>query len=104
VKKMAHGRGHRQHLQNETVKNRAMSIPPKKKPYSKKNVRLPDDLWARAELEADRNGRTLNAELTARLLEAYAQPTLADLGQKQDEMGQLVRQLLNEIETLRIRK
>jgi hypothetical protein len=100
---MTYGIGQKQHLRLETVQDRAMPISPKPS-YSKKTIRLPDDLWAKAEAEGAKNGRTLNAEVTARLLEAYASPTLADLAQKQDETRQLVRQVLDEIETLRIRK
>lgn len=75
-----------------------------KQPYSKKTVRLPDSLWDKAEAEAELNGRSLNAEITARLIEVYAHPSLADLSQKQDEMRQMVRQVLEEIEALNIRK
>lgn len=96
---MTHGMGQLQQLHFETVKNRAMPIPPKKK-----TVRLPEDLWVKAEAEAAQNGRSLNAEITAKLIEAYRQPTLADLAQKQEETTRLVRQALQEIEALSIRK
>lgn len=79
-----------------------MPIPPDS-PYSKKTVRLPDALWAKAQAEADLNGRSLNAEITARLIEAYAQPSLADLARQQDETHRLVRQLLAEVEVLSIK-
>jgi len=100
---VTYGEGQLQHLHIETVKNRAMPIPPKQS-YTKKTVRLPDSLWEHAQAEADRNGRSLNAELTAKLIEAYAMPTLADLSQKQDATQQLIRQVLEEIEAVRIRK
>jgi hypothetical protein len=100
---VTHRKGRLQQLQIETVKNRAMPISPKQS-YSKRTVRLPDDLIAKMDAEADRNGRSFNAEIIAKLNEAYAQPTLADLGLKQDEMRQLVRQVLEEIESMRIRK
>jgi hypothetical protein len=100
---LTYGTGQIQDLHLETVQDRAMPRPPKQS-YSKKTVRLPADLWAHAEAEADRNGRTLNAEITAKLIEAYAQPTLADLAKRQDETRQLVRQVLDEVEVLNIRK
>lgn len=68
--------------------------------YLKKTVRLPVDLWAKAQAEADLNGRSLNAEIMARLNEAYAQPTLADIDRKQDETRQLLRQVLAELDVL----
>jgi len=80
-----------------------MAIPPDKT-HTKRTVRLPDSLWDRAQAEATKNGRSLNAEITAKLIEAYAQPTLADIGQKQDETRRLVRQVLDEIEALNLRK
>lgn len=80
-----------------------MPISPKQS-YTKKTVRLPDDLWVQAEAAADENGRSLNAEITARLLEAYAQPTLVDLAKRQDETRQLVLKVLQEIEALNIRR
>ena len=79
-----------------------MPIPPKQ--YSKKTVRLPDDLWDQAQASADLNGRSLNAEITARLIEAYAQPTLVDIVNRQDETRQLIRRVLQEVEALNIRK
>jgi hypothetical protein len=72
--------------------------------YSKKTIRLPDDLWAKAQAQADLNGRSLNAEITARLNEVYAHPTLADLSEKQDETFRLIRQVLAELETLNIKR
>lgn len=81
-----------------------MPIPPKQLTFSKRTLRLPTDLLTKADAEAERNGRSFNAEVIAKLNEAYAQPTLADLIQKQDEMRQLVRQVLEEIEALNIRK
>lgn len=72
--------------------------------YSKKTVRLPEDLWAKAQAEADLNGRSLNAEITARLIEAYAQPTLFDIAQQQEETRRLIRQVLDEVEALHIKK
>jgi hypothetical protein len=80
-----------------------MPITPKKS-YSKRTVRLPDDLLTKMDAEAERNGRTFNAEITAKLNEVYAYPTLADLGRRQEETHQLVRRVLEEIEVLRIRK
>lgn len=79
-------------------------MPPTPPVYSKKTVRLPDDLWSKAQAQADLNGHSLNAEITARLIEAYAQPALSDLAQQQQEMQRLIRQVLDEIEVLRIRK
>jgi hypothetical protein len=86
----------------ETAQDRAMPQSPPV--YSKKTVRLPDDLWSKAQAQADLNGRSLNAEITARLIEAYAQPTLSDIAQQQEETRRLVRQVLDEIETLNIKK
>lgn len=100
---MTYGTGQLQHLHLETVKNRAMP-PSLKQFYSKKTVRLPDDLWATAESEAARNGRSLNAEITAKLIEGYAQPNMRDLSTQQEETRQLVRQVLDEIEALKLRK
>jgi hypothetical protein len=86
----------------ETAQDRAMPTPPNSV-YSKKTVRLPENLWSKAQAEADLNGRSLNAELTARLIDAYARPNLVDIEQKQDEATRLIRQVLAEVEALIIR-
>jgi hypothetical protein len=56
------------------------------------------------EKEAEHNGRSFNAEVTAKLIEAYAYPTLSDIAKKQDETRQLVRQALDELDLLKIKK
>lgn len=68
--------------------------------YSKKTVRLPEDLWVKAQAEADLNGRSLNAEITARLIEAYGHPTVSDLARQQEETRKLVQQVLRELEAM----
>lgn len=89
-----------QPLHLEMAQDRAMPPPV----YSKKTVRLPDDLWSKAQAQADLHGRSLNAEITARLFEAYAQPSLSDLAQQQEDTRRLIRQVLDEIEVLQMKK
>lgn len=95
--------GHEQQCAPVLVKNRAMPIPPKQQ-FTKITLRLPAELLERIERESVRNGRSNNAEILARLFEAYAQPTMADLLHKQEESIRLVRQALEEIEAFNLRR
>ncbi len=73
-----------------------MTRPPAKKNpqpnYIKSAIRLPPELHAEVSAAAEHNGRSLNAEIIARLRDSKTTDVLADLA----ELKQLVQKLIEQ--------
>lgn len=67
----------------------------------KTSLYLPRDLRAAVKLAAKANGRTMNAEILARVTEAEDRATFRQLVKQNDELRALMREMLERIELLR---
>lgn len=81
-------------------KNRAMQKPPSQKPtqqdYIKTALRLPRELHAEIQDAAERQGRTMNAEILARLQAAPITDQLATQARDIAELKRMVKELLEK--------
>lgn len=92
---------HMQHRTKWARQNRAMAKPPIQKPsqeaYVQSAVRLPPDLHAELKDSAERNGRSMNAEIIARLQAIPIDDQLNKLARDQAEIKTLAREILEVV-------
>jgi transposase len=90
---------HEQHNVNPSRKNRAMKTPPVPKPsqqnYVQTALRLPPDLHLELQDAAEKNGRSMNAEIVARLRGIPILEHLDKLSRDVAEIKALDRQILS---------
>jgi hypothetical protein len=79
-------------------KNRAMVKPSPKQPtqadYIKTALRLPPSLHAELKDSAEKNGRTMNAEIIARLLQLPVNAQLDNLAKDQRQLVAIAKEIL----------
>lgn len=67
----------------------------------KTSVRMPAEVLADLKAVAKENGRTMNEEILARVLEAENRATFKLLVKQNDELRALMREMLDQIEMLK---
>jgi hypothetical protein len=65
--------------------------------YIRTALRLPRDLHQRVQEDAERNGRTMNAEIIARLASDYAGVTLPDIARQNEKTHSMIQQIIDAI-------
>jgi len=65
--------------------------------YIRTALRLPRDLHQRVQEDAERNGRTMNAEIIARLSSDYAGVTLPDIAKQNEKTHRMVQEIIDAI-------
>ena len=81
--------------------HRAMIKPPTQKTtqhdYVQSAVRIPRDLHAELQDAAERNGRSMNAEIIARLQVSAVEMGINELAKQNSEIKAMVREILDKI-------
>lgn len=67
----------------------------------KTSVRLPPSLLAELKRAGKHNGRSMNAEILARIMESCDRATFRQLVKQNDELRSLMREMLDRIELLK---
>lgn len=73
-----------------------MKIPIKQEALTRTTLRLPGSLYAELQAAAEHNGRSLNAEVIARLQAASVSGQFEKLSRENAEIKALVRELLDK--------
>lgn len=69
--------------------------------YAKTSIYMPPELRESVKSAAKANGRTMNAEILARVIEAEDRATFKQLVKQNDELRGLMREMLDQIEMLK---
>lgn len=69
--------------------------------YIKTSLRLPPEVRQSVQAAAKANGRTMNQEIVARILEGEDRATFKQLIKQNDELRALMREMLEQIELLK---
>jgi uncharacterized protein (DUF1778 family) len=69
--------------------------------YIKTSLRLPPEVREAVQAAAKANGRTMNQEIVARILEAEDRATFKRLVRQNDELRAMMREMLDRIELLK---
>jgi predicted DNA-binding protein len=69
--------------------------------YIKTSLRLPPEVREAVQAAAKANGRTMNQEIVARIMEGEDRATFKVLVKQNEELRKLMREMLDQIEMLK---